>query len=134
MSSEHKVNLSKLTDYEISMLTIERNACNYKAEKITELLNKVGESKELTNTASSNEKEQAQQLPGSKDLNELPWKSYKTKEKAEPTEAGWILAKTEGADALLATIKTNGGKAQIGDFEYQLQGPERQFIARKSVK
>jgi 16S rRNA C1402 N4-methylase RsmH len=83
MSSEHKVNLSKLTDYEISMLTIERNACNYKAEKITELLNKVGESKELTNIASSNEKEQAQQLPGSKDLNELPWKSYKTKEKAQ---------------------------------------------------
>jgi hypothetical protein len=132
--SEHKVDFSKLTDYEILILIIERNACNYKAEQITELLNKIGESKELKNTTQPNEKDQAQQLPGSNDLNELPWKSYKTKEKAEPTEAGWIFAKTEGANALLATIKTNGGKAQIGDYEYQLQGPERQFIARKPIK
>jgi len=132
--SEHKIDFSKLTDYEISMLIIERNSCNYKAEQITELLNKVGESKGLTNTAPSNEKEQAQKLSGSNDFNELPWKSFKTKEKVEPTEVGWIFSKTAGADALLATIKTNGGKAQIGDFEYQLQGPERQFIARKPVK
>jgi hypothetical protein len=132
--TEQKINLSKLTDYDISMLIIERNACNYKAEQITELLNKVGESKQLTNATQPNEKDQAQQLPGSNDLNELPWKSYKTKEKAEPTEAGWIFTKTAGANALLATIKTNGGKAQIGDFEYQLQRPEQQFIARKPIK
>lgn len=116
------------------MLIIERNACNYKAEQITDLLNKVGESKGLTNTAPKNEKEQAKQLPGSNDFNELPWKSYKTKEKAEPTEAGWIFSNTIGAEALLATIKTNGDKTQIGNFEYQLQGSERQFIARKPVK
>lgn len=132
--SGHKLDFSKLTDYEISMLIIERNSCNYKAEQITELLNKVGESKGLTDTASSNENEQAQKLSGSNDFNELPWKSYKTKEKAEPTEAGWIFSNATGAEALLATIKTNGGKAQIGDFEYQLQGPERQFIARKPIK
>ena len=132
--SEEKIDISKLTDYEISMLIIERNTCNYKAEQITDLLNKVGESKGLTNNAPSNEKEQAQQLPGSNVFNELPWKSYKTKEKAEPTEAGWIFSKMAGAESLLTTIRTNGGKAQIGIFEYQLQGPERQFIARKPVK
>ena len=132
--SEHKIEFSKLTDYEISMLIIERNTCNYKAEQITELLNKIGESKGLTNTAPSNKKEQTQQYPGSNDFNELPWKSYKTKEKAEPTEAGWIFSKTAGAEVLLSTIKNNGDRTQIGLFEYQLQGPERQFIARKPVK
>jgi hypothetical protein len=40
--TEQKINLSKLTHYEISILIIEKNACNYKAEQITELLNKVG--------------------------------------------------------------------------------------------
>ena len=58
--NEYEINLSKLSDYEISILIIERNSCNYKAEQITELLNKIGESKGLTNTAPSNEKEQAQ--------------------------------------------------------------------------
>ena len=132
--SQQNIALSKLTDYEISMLIIDRNTCNYKAEQITDLLNKVGESKGLTNDAPKNEKEQPKRLPDSNDFNELPWKSYKTKEKAETTEAGWIFSKTAGAEALLATIKSNDGKTQIGIFEYQLQGPERQFIARKPVK
>jgi hypothetical protein len=132
--NEHEIDLSKLSDYEISMLIIKRNTCNYKAEQITELLNKIGESKELTSTTPSNENKQTQQLLGSTDFNQLPWKSYKTKEKAEPTEAAWIFSKTSGAEALLATIITNGGKAQLGIFEYQLQGSERQFIARKPIK
>ena len=128
--SEHKIDFSKITDYEIQMLIIERNACNYKVEQINELLNQIGESKGL-NTTQPN---QTQQLPGSNALNELPWKSYKTKNKAEQNEAGWIFTKTEGAEALAVTLKASDGKAKIGDFEYQLQGPERQFIARKPNK
>ena len=133
LMSEHKIDFSKITDYEIQMLIIERNTCNYKVEQINELLNQIGESKGLKH-CSTKRKDQRNNCPGSNALNELPWKSYKTKEKAEPTEAGWIFTKTEGAEALVATLKTNDGKAKIGNFEYQLQGPERQFIARKPVK
>jgi len=132
--SEDKIDITKLTDYEISMLIIERNACHYKAEQINELLNKIGETKGLTNAASSNEKSQDCQLPGSKDPSELPWKSYKTREKADANESAWIFSKTAEAEALLATLKINEGKVKIGNFEYQLQGKERQFIARKPVK
>ena len=131
--SEHKIDFSKITDYEIQMLIIERNTCSYKVEQINELLNQIGESKGL-NTAQPNQKDQTKQAPDLKNLNELPWKSYKTKEKADLNEAGWIFTKTAGAEGIAATLKTNDGKAKIGDFEYQLQGPERQFIARKPSK
>jgi hypothetical protein len=130
--SEHKIDFSKLTNYEISMLIIERNICSYKVEQINELLSQIGESKGLTNNEQQNQKDQCQ--TGLKDLNELPWKSYKTNEKTDQKEAGWIFAKTTGAEALSATLKASDGKTKIGDFEYQLQGPERQFIARKPVK
>ncbi len=73
------------------------------------------------------------ELPGSVDLQSLPWKSYATKQAAEKDEAGWIFANTKGAEALLATLKTKD-KAQIGSMEYSRQGPEKQFISRKPVK
>ena len=133
--SEHKPDLSKLTDYEFSMLIIERNICNYKAEQIDELLNKIGEAKGLsTAEKSAAPLNQQSQLPGSFELNKLPWKSYKTKENAGPEEAAWIFAKTSGAEALVATLKTENGQAKIGSYEYQLQGKEHQFIARTPVK
>jgi len=48
-SSEGKkpreVDLSKLTDFEISMLILERDISQYRVERIDELLNKVGEIK-----------------------------------------------------------------------------------------
>jgi hypothetical protein len=131
--NEHEIDLSKLSYYEISMLIIERNTFNYKAEQITELLNKIGESKELINNTQPNEKDQ-QQLSGSKGLDELPWKSYKTKQAAGPDEAAWIFSNTKGAEALLATLKSKDGKVTIESFEYQLQGNARQFIARNTIK
>ena len=132
--SERKIDLSKLNDYEISMLIIERDTCHNKAQQITDLLNKIGESKKLTDTAFPTQKNEASQLTEPFDLTRLPWKSYKTKENAGPEEAGWIFAKTSGAETLLATLKTKDGQARSGNFDYKLQGQERQFIARTPIK
>jgi len=43
MSGKKKVDVPRLSDFEISMLVIERNVSQYKTEQIDELLNKVGE-------------------------------------------------------------------------------------------
>jgi hypothetical protein len=37
----------KVTDFEVSLLIIERNACHFKMEQYDELLNKIGEAKGL---------------------------------------------------------------------------------------
>lgn len=133
--SECKTDLSKLNGFEISMLTIERNTCAYKAQQITELLNKIGDTKgysdaDKTKSIINNE---SGQLPGP-DFDKLYWKSYKTKQAAGPDEAAWIFSNTKGAEALLATLKAKDGKVTIGSFEYQLQGDARQFVARNPIK
>jgi len=131
--SERRIDFSKLSEYEVSMLLIERNTCDYKAQQITELLNKIGESKGIPEYTSTIESD-ASKLQGSNDLGRMPWKSYKTKENATPEEAAWIFSNTLGASALLVTLKTSNGKTKIGSFEYQLQGKEGQFIARKPIE
>ena len=40
-------NTPKVTDFEVSLLKIERGACQFKIEQIDELLNKIGEAKGL---------------------------------------------------------------------------------------
>lgn len=132
---ERKLDMSRLTDFELSVLIMERNACSYKAEQIDELLNRVGEVKGLLDAQNPEAPSiERSQLPGSFELNHLPWKSHKTKETAGPEESAWIFGKTSGAEALVAALKTKGGKAKIGNFEYQLQGNEHQFIARKPLE
>ena len=42
---ESKIDVAKITDYEIAVLLIDRNNCLYKATEINELLNKIGEAK-----------------------------------------------------------------------------------------
>jgi hypothetical protein len=130
--NEQKADLSKLSDYEISMLLIERNSCEYKAKQITELLNKIGESKGVSENASTNQRDKNKTLESS-DLGRLPWKSYRTKENAAPEEAAWVFSNTFGTQALLTTLKNSNGKLKIGSFEYQLQGRDGQFIARKPL-
>ena len=45
-SEKHpQIDVSKLTDFEISVLIIERDTCQYKAERVDELLNRIGEAK-----------------------------------------------------------------------------------------
>ena len=132
-----KIDPVKLTDFEISLLLIERDAAQYKVERIDELLNLIGHAKGLEDVKKetpATENRTGQALPGSEDLNKLPWRSYQTKEAAKENEAAWIFANTKGAGALLATLKTKGEKVQLGKFEYQLQGNEKQFIARKPLK
>jgi hypothetical protein len=71
-------------------------------------------------------------LPGTENLTNFPWKSYKTKQPANPDEAAWIFSNIQGAETLLATLKTSD-KAVRGDFEYQLRANGK-FIARKQLK
>jgi len=132
---EQNIDFSKLTDFEISMLIIERDNCQHKAEQIDELLNKIGEAKGYSDAGKTPPpiKNEPSQLPGT-DFDKLPWKSYQTKQAAKPDEAAWIFSNAQGAEALLSTLKSKDGKATIGSSEYQLQGAERQFIARKPVK
>jgi hypothetical protein len=88
---------------------------------------------ELITPPVKNNIEKEQPLPGT-DLLKLPWKSYKTKQDAKEDEAAWIFSNTAGAEVLLATLKAKNGNANIGSFDYQLQGKEKQFISRKPVK
>lgn len=134
MISKQKIDYSKLSDFEISMLVIERNSCQHKVELIDEFLIKIGEAKEYSEAAKTSPPEQneSSQLPG-KNFDNLPWKSYKTKQAAGPNDAAWIFSNAKDAEALLSALKSQDGKAKIGSFEYQLQGTERQFIARKPV-
>jgi hypothetical protein len=127
---------TKLTDYEISMLLIERNTAQFRAEQIDELLNKIGEAKgyaDAENQESVTEKKETS-LPGSEDLSKLPWRSYKTKQDAKEEEAAWIFSDTHGAEALSATLRSKDGKATIGPNTYTLQGDKKQFISRRPAR
>jgi len=131
---ETKFDPSKISDFEIAMIYAEINCCYHRIEQLSEIINKVGEVKGYSDTAKTTAtKNYSSQLQES-DLIKLPWKSYKTKQAADPEEAGWIFSNFPGAEALVSTLKAKAGKAKIGNFEYQLQGAERQFIARKPVK
>jgi hypothetical protein len=68
------------------------------------------------------------------ELDELPWTTYKTKERAKEGEAGWIFANTEGAEELVKAIQRSEGKLELGPYEYRFSGKERQFITRRPVK
>lgn len=57
-STEIKVDVSKLSDFEVSMLIIERDACQFKAQQIDELLNKYGEAKGFSDAAKPEAKPQ----------------------------------------------------------------------------
>jgi hypothetical protein len=123
-----------INDYEIAMLTIERDSCYLKAQQIDELLNKIGQAKGFADAEEKAQKQTPEKnpsdLPGT-DISKLPWKSYKTKQNATPEEAAWIFSNTKEAEALLATLKSSDGKKIIGNFEYSFSGNEKQFIARK---
>ena len=140
MSNEQKLDYSKLSDFEISMLMVERDIAQFKVERIDEVLSAIRQAKgyaDAANKASPTEQKTAlltpRGLPGSVDLGSLPWKSYSTKEPAKPEEAAWIFANTIGAEALTSDLKTHD-KSKIGNFEYSFSGKEKQFIARKAVK
>jgi hypothetical protein len=68
------------------------------------------------------------------ELEELPWTTYKTKERAKEGEAGWIFANTEGAEELVKAIQRSEGKLELGPYEYRFSGKERQFITRRPLK
>ncbi|MGD0449917.1 MAG: hypothetical protein ABSA79_02535 [Candidatus Bathyarchaeia archaeon] len=127
--SERKIDLSKVTDFEIAQLIAERDIAHFRMERLDELLSGIGQAKGFEDAAPG---KNSVDLPGV-DLSNLPWKSYATKEAAKPTEAAWIFKDTHGTESLLAILKTKD-KAKIGSFEYSLSGQEKQFISRKLIK
>ena len=81
------------------------------------------------------------QVPGldPEKLEGLPWTSYQTKQRCKPGEAGWIFSNTEGAEALVDLIKTQGkdipvtmGEGHV--FLIRFSGKDNQFISRRPKK
>lgn len=75
------------------------------------------------------------------DLDELPWKTYKTKEPAEPGHSGWMRnpLKWDNFDDPVAVdlakaLTRTGGKLELGEYVYRLSGKEKQFIGRRAIK
>jgi hypothetical protein len=78
-------------------------------------------------------------------LEELPWTRYKTRERAEPGDAGWIKnpeyfedvkeepGRTLAMD-LAKAIRAGEGKLQLGEYEFSLSGEDGRFIGRRPVK
>jgi hypothetical protein len=134
--SKATIDLSKLTDFEISVLILERDVAQYRIERIDELLNKVGETKGFAENITTEEKPAPQLDPD--DLAGLPWKTYKTKEPAKPDEAGWIFRNIKGAEALADLIEKQGKGTHVligsQKFEFSFSGADRQFIGRKPSK
>lgn len=64
-------------------------------------------------------------------LDQLPWKTFHTKESAKPEEAAWIFS-TVSHD--LATELKAKGKVQDAKFEYGFSGKDDVFINRKPLK
>ena len=134
MSTDRKNDFPKLNDFELSIIVANRDIAQYAKERYDEIINKYGEAQGFIDSGKAPPaKNEPGQLPGT-DFDNLPWKSYQTKQAAKTDEAAWVFSNAQGAEALLSTLKAKDGKAKIGNFEYQLQGPERQFIARKPVK
>lgn len=133
-SLEKKLDLSRLSDFEISTLVIERDCAAFRVERIDELLNAIGQAKGFEDAAKKDSAAAKCDLPGSEDLSSLPWKTYHTKEPARENEAAWIMSNTQGAEVLLSLLKTKGSKVRVGNHEYKLTGKDHQFISRSPVR
>lgn len=132
--SERKFDCSKITDFEISLLIVERDCAYYRQERLDGLLATIGQAKDMQDAEKrESATDKTSQIPHSVDVKSLPWKSYKTKVTAAIDEAGWIFANTVGAEALAATLKAKE-KAQIGIFEFSFSGKNKEFISRKPLK
>jgi hypothetical protein len=125
---------SKISDFELVMISVEINCCYHRIEQLNEVLNKVGEVKGYLDTGKTSHQTTNEPNQTTPDFANLPWRSYTTKQDAKPDEAGWIFGVTKGAESLLSTLKSNNGKVTIGAFDYIIQGAEHQFIARKPIK
>lgn len=129
MSESNKL---KLSDFEVSMLIIERDACQYKKERIDELLNKVGAAKGLTDA----EKEKVTKPAAPEaalDVSKLFWEKkqgekgeYKqTSEKANQNCDVW--------KQLKAKVKEHKGFWQNGDYKFWFHQQDEGVIDRRKA-
>ena len=121
-----------LTPYDIEKIKHKMEMHQREVDYYQELLTAYGKAKGYTDKKTDSEADKTQ--TGNEIFDKLPWRSYTTKQAADPEEAAWIFSNTQGAESLVSTLKAKDGKATIGRFEYQLQGPEQKFLARKPVK
>jgi hypothetical protein len=133
MSAEKKteattVDLSKISDFEISVLVIERDVAQYRVERLDELLNKIGEKKGYINSA---KKESSSQPDHPEVYERLNWEN-------RDNEHGpfQMLRKDNCNDTQLfnhldAMLKQNKNNVSIGDWHYWAGDPGYIFRRRK---
>ncbi len=132
MTFDANFDASDLTPCDIEKIKHKRGMHQREVDYYQELLTAYGKAKGYIDKNSDFE---ADKNPARNEVfDKLPWRSYVTKQAADPEEAAWIFSNTQGAESLVSTLKAKDGKATIGRFEYQLQGPEQKFIARKPAK
>ena len=69
------------------------------------------------------------------DLDQLPWKSFKSKELCKPKEPGWTFKDADGAEKLVNLLDPQGKTWNtIGDMQYRLSGRNLSLIQRRPVK
>ena len=78
------------------------------------------------------------------EINDLLWTTYKTKERAQPSQAAWTFSdparhgKREDERVVEELVKairaSENEKLQLGDMEYSFSGAEKQFISRRPAK
>ena len=78
------------------------------------------------------------------EVNDLIWTTYKTKERAKPSEAAWTFsgeAKHDNPEhkfilaELIKAIKASPNeRLELGDMEHSFSGAENQFISRRPAK
>jgi len=132
MTFEADFDASHLTPCDIEKIKHKREMHQREVDYYQELLTAYGKAKGYIDKNSDFE---ADKTPARNEVfDKLPWRSYVTKQAADPEESAWIFSNTKGAESLVSTLKAKDGKATIGRFEYQLQGTDQKFIARKPVK
>jgi hypothetical protein len=130
-----KFDFSKITDAETTILVAMSEWLCHGQEVFNDLLTRIGEAKGYTDATTTphqtpiNEPKQP-----SPDFNKLPWRSYATKQTANPNESAWLFSNNHEAKSLLETLQSGGGKVTIGNFDYCLQGENQMFIARTPIK
>ncbi|MEM2108762.1 MAG: hypothetical protein QXL10_05720 [Candidatus Bathyarchaeia archaeon] len=125
--SKQKTDYSKFTDFEITMLIIERNTCEYKREQIEELLNEIGKTKGFVD---SSETEPATIKEDKIDFENLSWEKKQgekgeyeqTSEKANQNNSLW--------QQLKAALKEHDGFWQNNGYKYWFHRSNAAIIDR----
>ena len=69
------------------------------------------------------------------EIEDNPWKTFKSKRPAKKGEAGWLFSNTKGVEPLADALKhSHDHKLNLGSYEFRLSGDKNQFIQRRPLK